>query len=533
MSLPDPIAPLSAPSAPLRPALASRWRLRWPARFDTLRVKLFLAIAGANALLALLAFVVFSWSFDQGFVEYLNRADENRLQPLVARLAEGYKKEGSWTWIAQDRRRWGDLVREVFGVARSTRRTEDGTPLDVPASDPAAARDTPRDSPRDGPPPDPLLTIDPRLMLFDASRHLLSGRQEMAGEAVLKPIQVDGAVVGFLGYVPRLKMVTSLEQLFSAQQTTKFASIALGMLFAGLLIGAVLAYWLTLRIRRLAQGAGALIQGRYSMRIASQGNDELAHLAKDLNELAQTLEAAQHARQQWIADIAHELRTPLAVLRAEIEALQDGVRPLGQQSLGSLAQEVSQLTRLVDDLRVLSLSDLGALTYYKEPLDLGELIADSIAAQTLALKNRSLSIESHLPDGLRVSGDGARLAQVFGNLLQNTLRYTDDGGRLSVSLGASSAPDDGPRRAVVVWEDSSPGVAPADLPRLTERLFRVDGSRSRVGGGSGLGLAITRAIVEAHGGQMSASASPLGGLRWTLAFPMASSPVTGAPEVKA
>ena len=114
-------------------AAAPRWR--WFARFDTLRIKLFLAIAGANAVLALAAFLVFSWSFDQGFVEYLNRADETRLQPLIVRLADGHAREGDWRWVSEDRKRWFDLLREVLGT-RGTRRPDDAGP---PASAASAA----------------------------------------------------------------------------------------------------------------------------------------------------------------------------------------------------------------------------------------------------------------------------------------------------------------------------------------------------------------------------------------------------------
>ncbi len=477
--------------------------LRWPARLDNLRVKLFVAIAGANAILALAAYLVFSWSFDQGFVEYLNRADEARLQPLVVRLADGYEKEGNWDWLAKDRRRWFDLMREMFGTSRPVRRSDDVAPAAPPA---AGATPT----------PDPLLTIDPRLLLFDAQRQLLVGREEMAREAVLKPIPRPGSaeVVGYLGYVPRLKVVESLEKLFSAQQERKFAAIAVGMLVAGLLIGAALAHWLTRRTRRLAEGAAALIQGNYSVRIPARGHDELSRLTQDFNQLAQTLEAARRARQQWIADIAHELRTPLAVLRAEIEALQDGVRPLGADSMNSLAQEVSQLARLVEDLRLLSLSDMGSLNYHKEPLDLGEVIEDSFASHKGALDSSGLRVTLEIAPGILVMADASRLAQVFANLLQNTLRYTDAPGHVAVHL--SRVGD----HAKVVWDDSSPGVAQPDLPRLTERLFRVDASRSRAGGGSGLGLAIVKAIVEGHGGTLSAGQTPLGGLRWDIRFPL-------------
>jgi len=500
----------TTPPLPIPTPAPSRWR--WPARLDTLRIKLFLTIAGAHALLALAAFLFFSWSFDQGFVDYLNRADEARLSPLVARLAEGYRRDGHWQWISEDRKRWYDLVREVMGGPRPLRRGEDSPPAPVSAPGPAS---TPAGPPPAGPAGEQLLTIDPRLLLFDDAQRLLAGRPEMAQDAVLRPVQVDGRVVGYLGYVPRLKTVASLEKLFSAQQNRKFAAIAVGMLLAGLVISAFLSHWLARRIRRLAQGTHALIQGRYGVRIESQGHDELARLAQDFNQLAHTLESAQKARQQWIADIAHELRTPLAVLRAEIEALQDGIRPLGPDGLGSLAQEVAQLSRLVEDLRLLSLSDLGALSYHKEPLDLGELIEDCLASQAGALRAKGFEVRTELPAPVSVLADGARLAQVFGNLLQNTLRYTDAPARLSVSLQSSGG------RAQVLWQDSSPGVSTTDLPRLTERLFRVDGSRSRSGGGSGLGLAIAQAIVKAHGGDMAASASPLGGVAWHLALPLA------------
>ena len=480
----------------------SRWR--WPARFDSLRIKLFLAIAGANAVLALAAFLVFSWSFDQGFVEYLNRADEARLQPLIVRLAEGYQHEGQWQWVAEDRKRWFDLLREVLGT-RGSRRGDEGVPAEPASSSPP---------PYGRPPPDSLLTIDPRLMLFDADGRLLAGRPEMVAEAVRRPISSDGRIVGYLGYVPRLKTVASLEKLFSSQQNHKFAAIAAGMSIAGLVVSALLAWWLARRIRRVAQGAHALIQGQYDVRVDASGNDELSRLSQDFNHLAQTLEAAQRARQQWIADIAHELRTPLAVLRAEIEALQDGVRPLGIASLGSLAQEVGQLSRLVDDLRLLSLSDMGALTYYKEPIDLSESVEDILAAQRGVLHDKGFSVSFDGGDRPTVSGDHARLAQVFGNLLQNTLRYTDAPARLDVRVRREGA------YALVVWQDSSPGVPEAELARLTERLYRVESSRSRAGGGSGLGLAIAQAIVSAHGGAMKAEPSPLGGLCWRVRFPL-------------
>ncbi len=504
-------------------------------KFDTLRAKLFVAIAGANIVLVLAAYSIYSWSFDQGLVEYLNRADEARLTPLIAKLAEGHKQHGDWHWIVDDRQRWQDLLREVLGMGRYQRRDgEPGSgapawtgasasssgavvvispPLPVVAPVAVAASASPAASDARSQPP--FTTIDPRLLLFDADRKLLVGPDDRANQAVLKPVAHDGRTVGYLGYVPRLQMVASLERVFAAQQNHKFLAIALGLLAAVIVTAALIAQWLSRRLSVLGAGTAALMRGEYATRIPVQGHDELAQLGGDFNRLAHTLEAAQRTRQQWIADIAHELRTPLATLRAEIEALQDGVRPLTQEHVGSLAQEVAQLTRLVEDLRLLSLSDLGALTCRKEPLDLGELIDDTLGARKAAVHEHGLALRSNLPRGVQVMADGERLAQVFGNLLQNTLRYCEAPAVLEVRIDREGD------EAHVVWQDSPPGVPTQALPRLTERLFRVDASRARVSGGSGLGLAIVKAIVDAHGGRLQPSTSPIGGLRWELWLPLA------------
>jgi two-component system sensor histidine kinase BaeS len=487
---------LAAPPAPAgaRPA--------WRSRFDRLRVKLFLAIAGANAVLAVAAYLLFSWSFDRGLVEYLHRTDQARLDALVATLAARYGPSRGWESLVDDRGRWSDFTRDALGVPRSSRRPAGAEGERPPAQVPAPAGEYP-------------LTFDLRLLLFDETRRLLIGRPELAPDAVLKPIVWDGRVVGYLGYVPRPQRVMAIERALSEQQDLRFAAIALGMLVAALVLGAGLAHWLTKRTRAVARATAALIRGDYDVRLQARGHDELAQLARDFNELAATLAANRRARQQWIADIAHELRTPLAVLRGEIEALEDGVRPLGPASLGSLAQEVAQLARLVEDLHLLSLSDLGALDYRKEPLDLAEVVEDIVDAHRRALAERGLEVELRLERGARILGDATRLGQVFGNLMQNSLRYTDSPGRLAVALRRAGG------RVVVDWQDSSPGVSERDLPRLTERLFRVDASRSRAGGGSGLGLAIARAIVEAHDGTLVARASPLGGVWWEITFPAA------------
>jgi two-component system sensor histidine kinase BaeS len=425
-------------------------------RFDKLHVKLFAAIAAAIAVLTLAAYLVFTASFEHGFIGYLKRADEVRLSLMIGRLAEGYAHERNWAWIANDRERWVELSRDALGLTRSP--------------DEGAATRTPR---RDTP-----LTIDPRLMLFDGDRRQLVGRAELASRAVLKPIAVQETIVGYLGYVPRPEIIESIERVYVQRQRVAFGVIAVGMLAASLLLAAGLAYWLTRRIRALAQATTALIRGDYAVTLDVPGNDELAQLAANVNTLARTLDAARQSRQQWIADISHELRTPLSVLSAEIESLQDGVRPLDQAAVGSLYNETQRLARLVEDLHTLSLSDLGALSYRKEPVDLTEVLSESVEMQQRAIEESGLEIELKLEPGAMVLADAARLTQVFANLLQNSLRYTDAPGRIEIRLRRHA------HSIIIEWEDSTPGVPADDLARLTDRLFRVEGSRSRDGGGS-------------------------------------------------
>ncbi len=512
-----------------RPALPPAWMRR----LDSLRVKLFVAIAGANVVLVAAAYVIYGWSFDQGLVEYLNRADEARLTPLVNRLAEGHRLHGNWDWVRDDRQHWHDLLREVLGVGRSGRRADRTAESDprrpspeaAPASGARAgsaavasvASSEPRPVAQAASMPSPPLTIDPRLLLLDAQGRVLIGPEERRAQAVVRPIHDGGVVVGHLGYIPRLQMVASLEQVFVQQQNRKFAAIALGLLLAVLLNAAWISRWLTRRLREVSEGAAAVAHGHYGVRVAVQGHDELAQLAADFNHMAVSLQTAQRSREQWVADIAHELRTPLTSLKVEIEALVDGVRQPDARNLASLAQEVERLNRLVEDLRVLSLSDSGALVHRFEHVDLSDHVEQVLAE---ARQGRTAGVELVLDLAAEqwIHADPDRLDQVLRNLLQNTLRYTHPPIRLRVAVHA-----DGPD-VRLEWEDSAPGVPAESLPRLTERLFRLDDSRARSSGGSGLGLAIVKALVQGHGGRLEASASPLGGLRWTLWFPRIDGP---------
>jgi two-component system sensor histidine kinase BaeS len=288
-------------------------------------------------------------------------------------------------------------------------------------------------------------------------------------------------------------------------------AFALSIFAAGLL-----ARQLLLPIRRIGGGVKALAAGEYQTRIKANGHDELGQLSQYFNSLAQTLQQNEVARRQWIADISHELRTPLSVLRGELEAVQDGVRQPTPDRIQSLHSEVLALTKLVEDLYELSLSDVGAMNYHKERINVTDIILGIQQNFVARFASRGIVLrEITQPDMvLPVFADARRLYQLFSNLAENSCRYTDAGGFCEITLYKTK------KTVMVTFQDSAPSVPPEALPKLFERLYRVEKSRSRELGGAGLGLAICKNIVEAHGGTITAYQSQYGGLSVQVELPL-------------
>jgi two-component system sensor histidine kinase BaeS len=308
--------------------------------------------------------------------------------------------------------------------------------------------------------------------------------------------------------------IDTLAEAFQSGQRQTYGLIAALVVLLSSLSSLYLARRLLRPIRWLADGAQALAAGDYDTRIEVERDDELGRLARHFNHLAAALARNEQLRRQWIADISHELRTPLAVLRGEIEALQDGVRAVSAQRLNSLHAEALALGQLVEDLYQLALADAGALEYRCESVDLAEILTDTAQAFRHRFEQQGLTLDNQVAAPLWLHGDPLRLQQLFSNLLENSQRYTAAGGRLEIVLERSV------ERHVLVFRDSAPAVPDAALSHLFERLYRVDKSRSRSLGGAGLGLALCQNIVEAHGGRMTASHSPLGGLQVRVELPV-------------
>jgi two-component system sensor histidine kinase BaeS len=468
--------------------------------------KLFVAMLAAVASVVLCMFLVMRWSFDRGFLRYVHTLDEDRLDSVAGRLEEAYAAEGSWRFLVDDPRRWRQLL-----VASLTDRVREEPPPGAEEGEESGEMMRPRG--RGGPPGRGFFR---RVVLLDGERHRVVGPPEQEGDMMWKPLASGGKTVGYLGVVPP-RIVSDMRQLrFVQEQKKAFALIALLMAVVAALLSIPLARQMVLRIRDLADATHRLASGKFDIRVPSDSSDELGQLARDFNTLALTLEKNEKARRQWVADVSHELRTPLSVLRGEIEAMQDGVRPATLQTIGTLHGEVMKLGRLVNDLYELSLSDLGALAYKRIDTDLALLLSQAVDLYRQEFAARAVALHAGLPSGkaFPVFADPDRLHQLFANLLENSLRYTDSGGRLEVGIERH-----GPS-ATVYFRDSGPGVPESEMGKLFDRLFRVEGSRSRATGGAGLGLAICRNIVEAHDGTIAAAPSPLGGLQVLVELPL-------------
>ncbi len=292
-------------------------------------------------------------------------------------------------------------------------------------------------------------------------------------------------------------------------------------LIAALVIGFFVFRAITRPIDQLTRAAQQLAQGDLSTRVAVDdhasrlGSDEISELGTAFNTMASSLQQSEHVRRDMTADIAHELRTPLAVMRGNLEAMLDGVYPFDAEHLTPVLNQVNLLTRLVEDLRTLALAEAGQLPLAKRPTDLAALLQSALssfeaqaAAQQVTLR---AEIDPHLPS---VEIDPDRLQQTIGILISNALRYTPPQGSISVA----AKPDQ--TRVTIKVADTGSGIALEDLPHVFDRFYRADKSRARESGGSGLGLAIAKSIVEAHGGSIAVQSVMGNGTQFEVGLPV-------------
>lgn len=423
-------------------------------------------------------------SFEHGFVDYIKHGNEQRLILLADALGDEYQQHGSWDFLRNNNKL-------VYNILHSLEQNPDAN-SQLP---PHGWRT-------------PFWVIDLQ------STVMIGPRTPLPPEGSRRSITSrDGTVVGWVIGSPAERLTRSADINFDQQQRrTSWMIVGLTMLLAALVT------WLMSRgllapVKRLVEGTHHLARGDFTSRVEASSRDELGRLAQDFNRLASTLEKNESMRRAFMADISHELRTPLAILRGELEAIQDGVRKLTPQSIISLQGEVATLTKLVDDVHQLSLSDEGALAYRKSQTDLVpllELVSGNFHARFV---QHPLTLTLSLPPKAVQFGDPDRLIQLFTNLFENSLRYTDPGGTLRITLLSCSNGN------LLHFDDSAPGISDPQREHIFDRFYRADASRNRASGGSGLGLAICQNIVEAHDGTIVADHSAAGGVRITIHLP--------------
>lgn len=492
-------------------ALRQPWtRLSWRMHLR-LWQRLFLAFA-ALSVFALAGFAAWQQhSFRSGFVGYLDSVALDRLQPATDRLSDAYAEHGNWEFLRRNPRGFRDLIAPRFSPdANDEEASGPRLPVDRGGRREPRGNEFRRARDRHHGAPGYLR----RLALVDATGGFVVGNPRIPADAHALTIHLDNSLIGTLR-LAKLPYISGATDIAFARAQLRTALVAaLVVLIGGIIFAFVLARWLLAPVRELTGATRALAGGDYSRRIDATRRDEIGSLATDFNNLAASLERHREARRRWGADIAHELRTPLSILRGEIQALQDGVRKPTPQAFDSLNAECERLGSLIEDLYQLALADAGALEYRFEPVGLADIVREAIDLQRSACTDAGLTIEEDLDDVPPVRGDARRLTQLIDNLLGNSRRYTDVPGIVRISLVREG------EMALVRIEDTPPGVPDQALPRLFDRLYRVEDSRNRAGGGAGLGLAICRAIVAAHGGQIDASPSSLGGLSISVRIPL-------------
>jgi signal transduction histidine kinase len=347
-----------------------------------------------------------------------------------------------------------------------------------------------------------------------------ASRSEPGGQApamyLALPILIEGKLVGAVYVSQPLRDVLAV---IGDLRTRWLLSTLIALLLSGV-VGLLLSRAIAHPVRRLTSAAGAVAQGELDHQVPVGSHDELGHLSQAFNEMTARLRAARQVQTDFVANVSHELRTPLTAVKGTVETLRDGAvddPEVRDRFLETVEIETDRLIRLVNDLLILSRVDSEALSLNREPVDLVELVRSTARKQLPRAEAKALvwQVEAD-PDTPLALADPDRIEQVLVNLLDNAIKYSRPGGKVTMRVGSHR---DGPLQVQV--QDEGIGIPAAELPRVGERFYRADRARSRAEGGSGLGLAIAQALVEAHGGRLFLESEEGKGTAVTFTLPAA------------
>lgn len=485
----------------------------------------FFKLMGAFVLVILLLAVVVAMLVNQAtssqFRLYSDHNGQLWAAQLAPQLAAYYSRQGSWQGVETVLRSSGGMSTDMEMMGSDMMSPGMGMMGDM-MSPLGASRGGQWGGNSAG--TDMWTMMGVRIILADAGGQVISDSADLLTGQTLPsatlvsgaPVQINGRVVGtVIGATPANAPATSPAGAFLKEVNRSILLAVLVTGLAALALGALLFFQMTAPIRQLTAAANAIAAGNLSQRVDVRTGDELGELAHAFNTMAGNLAASEAQRRKMVADVAHEFRTPLSVLQANLEAMQDGVLPTDSEQLASLHEETLLLSRLVTDLRLLSIAESGQLKLESSEIDLCELVHKSCERMRPAAQAQGINLTQKLPAVAPVLADAGRLTQVIGNLVDNALRHTPAGGAVTLQVGLTGTehipvaplqPES--EYYIVTVTDTGAGIPWEDMPHVFDRFYRVDKSRTRASGGSGLGLAIAKHLVEAHGGRIWAE-SPI------------------------
>ena len=456
------------------------------------RLLLYFSIIVVVVVLALVFFI--NQDSSRQVQDYMLRGGMYGYSDIVRRAEGYYQLHGTWNGIETIA---GDFLSNNMGNMGNMGRNMNNGPAKV----------------------DEFSIIDENLVVVwsSAGEELGSTLNESALDNAITLSIVPKKVVGYL-IVSNKPVVqeTDVSPLITKLRTAVLRSGLIAGVLA-LILAILLANQLIKPVRLLTQAADSLAKGALSTRVQVKGKDEIAQLGTSFNEMAENLESAEARKKALTADIAHELRSPLAVQKAQLEAMQDGIVPITQENLQTVVDQTNFLTRLVDDLRTLALVDAGELPLEMEQVDLPALIThvvERFKPQADRQKIELVFTNSSNHDEIIVKADPDRMTQILGNLIANALHHTPDGGKISIGVQKDT------KIITVSVRDTGCGIPEGDLAHLFERFYRGDKSRNRQDTGStGLGLSIARNLARVHGGELNAENAEGSGALFILTLP--------------
>ncbi len=424
---------------------------------------------------------------------YMTRGGTMGLSEVVANLEDYYEANGNWQGVKE--------IVERAGAEDGPGRQGMGGGGGAPA------------------PGNPnrhlILTNADGEIIFDNQPE--SGRTTLSEDDISKAIPIRVRFNRLVGYLYADNFANNQPGIFKPLiQRLNIAAFRAGLIGVGIaiILSIVVGSWLLKPVTQLSAAVQSLGKGDLSARVKMKGGDELAQLGGTFNQMADSLQRAEQSRKNMTADIAHELRTPLAVQRASLEAMLDGVYPMQEENLQPILEQNILLTHMVDDLRLLALADAGELRLEKVETDLGRLIERVITRFRSQADRRKVRIQyqSMTDTTMMAHVDPLRVEQIITNILSNALRFTPEDGIIQVATQLL------PDKIALSIHDSGPGIPEESLQFVFDRFYRVDKGRVREEGGSGLGLAIARHLARAQNGDIKVRNHPNGGAEFIIEF---------------